>query len=70
MQCKTCQNQNAALVRRLKRAHPKSEAGGRCYACGEEADELMLDHDHAANAFRGRACRGCNNRLALPYARP
>ena len=68
MRCKLCRNAIYRIVHQLKKENPKELANGRCYACGQEADELVLDHDHDTNAFRGWACRSCNRRLSAPYS--
>ena len=66
--CKPCVHRTAKIMDALKKKHPKVEANGQCYACGKETENLMLDHDHETDEFRGWACRTCNQKLALPYS--
>ena len=66
--CAQCENTDLKLRNKLRKEHPKSDAGGRCFACGKETEDLVLDHDHDTNAFRGWACKGCNRRLSAPYS--
>ena len=66
--CRPCKNEYSKVLNNLRMEHPKAEAGGRCFACNRETDDLVLDHCHSTNAFRGWACRGCNRRLSAPYS--
>ena len=65
--CKQCEVADRKLRRKLRKEHPKEETHGRCFACNKETHDLVLDHDHDTNAFRGWACRSCNIRLSAPY---
>ena len=68
LDCRECRNAAHALVERLKRRHPKEEAGGRCSTCDKETDDLVIDHDHDTDEFRGWVCRSCNSQLAFPFS--
>ena len=68
MTCRTCVNGNTKVVKKLKKENPKTDADGRCFACNKQTDQLVLDHDHDTDAFRGWACRSCNRRLCAPYS--
>lgn len=61
-QCSACHNKATALVRTLKKLHPKPK-DGKCEACGGTPDVLHLDHDHATEKFRGWVCEGCNHSM-------
>ena len=67
--CRKCECQLKRLLAALKATHPKADAGGRCFACNKETDDLVWDHDHDTDAFRGWACRSCNRRLCAPYSK-
>lgn len=47
----------AQLKALLKKWHQ-----GRCAVCGDIAEKLVLDHDHATNLVRGYLCVRCNGR--------
>lgn len=34
-----------------------------CQICGEEANRMVLDHDHKTGIIRGRLCTNCNSGL-------
>jgi len=41
-----------------------AEQNGVCAICKEE-DELVIDHNHLTNEFRGALCRNCNRAIGL-----
>src|SRR5262245_34143031 len=57
---------DSGLSRAEKRARLYQLQGGRCAICGEHAESLHVDHDHATGLMRGLLCQTCNVREGRP----
>lgn len=56
--CKSCRKESSKLIREMKKtAPPKPNA---CQCCGSEDRELVFDHCHDTETFRGWLCQNCN----------
>jgi hypothetical protein len=53
---------DSGLSRAEKRARLYQLQDGKCAICGEHAELLLVDHDHATGLIRGLLCWPCNNR--------
>lgn len=42
-----------------------AEQQGRCPICKDHYSELVINHDHKLNKFRGLICRRCNVMLGM-----
>lgn len=62
--CYTDSNTRAKLWKRKKRQLKKDQLGPRCVICGSE-NNLVWDHCHSRNVFRGTLCRECNTGLGM-----
>lgn len=56
-------NRRAAARRSAGMPDSDERREGPCEICGEHANPLCLDHDHATGEFRGWLCRLCNASL-------
>jgi len=57
--CRGCTTQNAKVLYKLKKHHPKP-TDCKCESCGKVTDRLHLDHNHQTDKFRGWLCSECN----------
>jgi hypothetical protein len=69
--CKTCEKQQARLLREIKKTAPPIPHDHHCPICGRDAKTALgvntrrkspwcADHDHKTNMFRGWICHKCN----------
>lgn len=57
--CKKCCNQLSKDYNKLKKIFKKPNYK-YCYCCKKYCENLILDHDHKTNKFRGWLCKSCN----------
>jgi CRISPR/Cas system-associated protein Cas10 (large subunit of type III CRISPR-Cas system) len=57
--CKTCNSLNTKRRKQYREIHPKP-ANNQCQCCGA-IDELVVDHCHETQDFRGWICKSCNH---------
>ena len=64
--CKSCQSDQMKVIRCLREGFASLRVP-YCECCGISEDEtqIMMDHDHDTNHFRGFVCKSCNRRLGL-----
>jgi len=56
--CKKCIKKHTKIRNKLrKKAPPKTD---HCECCKKKSCDLILDHDHIHNCFRGWLCDKCN----------
>ena len=56
--CRVCINKQRRLRDELrKEAPPKTTT---CECCGRQSNDIVMDHCHKTEAFRGWICRYCN----------
>jgi len=56
--CRECINSQVKLRKALKKQAPPKPT--ICECCGKDSDDIVLDHCHINNTFRGWLCRHCN----------
>ena len=56
--CRECINSQVKLRKALKRQAPPKPTN--CECCGKDTNDIVLDHCHINNTFRGWLCRHCN----------
>ena len=56
--CKICVKKQARIRREIFKHAPKKPK--KCECCRKQTNNLVLDHDHATNQFRGWICDACN----------
>lgn len=63
--CKHCRYSASRVTSGLRRAHVRKHgvAEGKCAIQGCGNTNLVFDHCHATNTFRGWICRACNSGL-------
>ena len=62
-QCKPCQGRGAQAVKKIKKDPLTPQPKKTCDNCGKEfknKQDILLDHDHCSEKFRGWLCRRCN----------
>ena len=57
--CKKCKTTEIKVIHKLKKIY-KKPIHKHCYCCGKYCENLVLDHDHKTNKFRGWLCKSCN----------
>ena len=64
IRCKSCINLQIKLRKKLRQdAGPPPEV---CEMCGKKSRfNLLVDHCHETDKFRGYICKSCNNALGL-----
>jgi len=60
--CRQCTNAQGRVIRQLRKSHPKPSCN-TCEICKSNHKQLVLDHDHKTNKFRGWICSNCNTGL-------
>ena len=60
--CKTCRGQQTKIRNQLSKQHTKPNTI-TCPICERERTDIVLDHDHSTNEFRGWLCNDCNSGL-------
>ena len=60
--CKKCNAKNARIRNILRNENPKPN-DNKCQLCNKETEQLVLDHCHETNKFRGWLCQNCNKGL-------
>lgn len=63
--CKYCRNEASRVASSLRRAHVRKHGVGKgtCAIVGCSNTNLVFDHCHDTNAFRGWICRQCNSSM-------
>ena len=56
--CKECNNKHSRLIFNLKKTAPPKPS--TCDCCGKQSNDIVFDHCHDTDKFRGWICRTCN----------
>lgn len=51
------------LERQARSARARRRVSGTCAYCGEQGDDLVVDHDHDTDRIRGMVHRSCNAKI-------
>jgi hypothetical protein len=65
--CIQCRNYHLGISSRGRKQWLKEgkQIPTNCQCCDKKSDELVYDHDHKTEMFRGWICQSCNQGLGL-----
>jgi hypothetical protein len=62
--CNPCKRKQEKVLDKLKMIYPAPKEA-ECPICKTFTDDLVVDHIHATNEFRGHICNRCNIALGI-----